>query len=52
MSTRMYQQAGAQPGAEGFDPNAAGGQQAEADSSDDEDVETADYEVVDEDDKK
>jgi molecular chaperone DnaK len=50
VSTRMYQQGEGQPGAEGFDPNAAG-EQADAESAGDDDVETADYEVVDEDEK-
>ncbi len=51
VSTRMYQQGEGQPGAEGFDPNAAG-EQPGAEPADDDDVETADYEVVDEDDNK
>lgn len=50
ISSRMYQQSGGQPGAEGAE-GAAGGDDAGT-QSDDPDVETADYEVVDEDEEK
>ncbi len=53
-STKMYEAAGGQPGAEGFDPNNMGGAGAAGDDSgkDEPDVETADYEVIDDEDEK
>ncbi len=55
-SSKMYEAAGGQPGAEGFDPNAAGagaGAAGGEQKADDEpDVETADYEVIDDEDEE
>ena len=52
VSTRLYQDTGGEPGAEGFDPNPAGGEPQAETESDEDDVETADYEVVDEEEEK
>ncbi|MCB2198144.1 molecular chaperone DnaK [bacterium] len=50
ISTRMYQQSGGQPGADGAEGAPEG--DAAGSKADDPDVETADYEVVDEEDEK
>ncbi|CDI50214.1 molecular chaperone DnaK [Clostridium tetani] len=46
ISSKMYQDAGA-PGAEGFDPNMAGGANAEQNANNDDNVVDADYKVED-----
>ena len=47
ISSKIYQEAGAQPGAEGFDPNNMGGAQGTNEAPHDDNVVDADFKVED-----